>query len=92
MTKPPYPTEITNKWKDDADRYDTDPAPLEESVNYWLTPRKCSEVPPEFPCLMFDERHLEWRHIWGEKWERLHEAQDTLTHWLPVPPAPSDEP
>jgi len=73
--KPPYPTELNP--------YDDGNETIEDSISYWLKPRKVSEHPPEFPCLSFLD---------GVGWITYTPINESkITHWLPLPPGPSNE-
>ena len=112
MTKPPYPTEIEffkqsvaalNIFPFEDPPIDamiglsaSEMMKLKESISYWLTPRKCLEVPPQVPCLA---RAYDWDY-WillendqGDEYgfaDSYSVPKDKVTHWLPLPPAPEE--
>jgi hypothetical protein len=103
MTKPPYPTEALRKvncryFSDDGycSVREEELQSLFDSIKYWLTPRKCSEVPPQVPCLA---RAYDWDY-WillendqGDEYgfaDSYSVPKDKVTHWLPLPPAPEE--
>ena len=87
MTKPPYPTECVRVigtqliFPEHRDQ-------IYHSVLYWLTPRKCSEVPPEFPCLAWDTDFKEWFSVMNATLPNIF--VERFSHWLPLPPAPEE--
>jgi hypothetical protein len=108
MTTPPYPTENEffkqsvaglNIFPFEDPPIDTmiglsvsEMMKLKESISYWLTPRKCAEVPPEYPCLVWgDGKDANGKKIVFEN--ICFDAKDwhpSYTHWLPFPPAPEE--
>lgn len=88
-TKPPYPTvlikELEHTGTSLKDRYSDFYYQLEAAVDYWLTPRKCSEQAPEFPCEVWSTTTKSWRTV--DEY-RFKQFEHLYRHWRPSSPPP----